>query len=57
MMLQTRCTWCGRLFDLDRAAIVRGRWRLCPDCQEPPPTGGVLAVNDVVVPQWTKEAA
>ncbi len=58
MMLQTRCKWCGRLFDLDRAAIVRGRWRLCPDCRGPlPPTGGAPVPNGNVVRPWTKEAA
>jgi len=57
MRLEVRCRRCGQAFEPDRRAIVVGRWRLCPTCQEPPPIGGVLAVNDVVVNRWTKEAA
>ena len=57
MRLEVRCRRCGRAFEPDRRTIVLGRWRLCPNCQEPPPTGGVLAVNDVVVHRWTTEAA
>ncbi len=58
MILQKRCTQCGRLFELDRAAILGGRWRLCPDCRGPlPPTGGVPVPDGNVVRPWTTEAA
>lgn len=58
MILQTRCRWCGRMFDLDRAAILGGKWRLCPDCRGPlPPTGGVQVPEGATGRRWTKEAA
>ncbi len=40
MRLEVRCRRCGRMFEPDRRAIVLGRWRPCPACQDPPPTGG-----------------
>lgn len=43
MKLEVRCRRCGRAFEPDRKAIMLGRWRLCPDCQDPTPTGGVPA--------------
>ena len=58
MILQKRCTQCGRLFDLDRAAILGRRWRLCPDCRGPlPPTGGVPVPEARNTRPWTTEAA
>jgi hypothetical protein len=41
MSMTTRCTNCGRGFDLDRRDIVRGPryWRLCPACRNPPAGG------------------
>lgn len=37
MSIQTRCRRCGREFEADRAAILSGCWRLCPDCRDLPP--------------------
>ncbi len=42
MRIEVRCRRCGRVFEPDRRAIAHGRWRLCPTCQDPPPTGGVV---------------
>ena len=56
--MQTRCKRCGRLFDLDRTAILYGRWRLCPDCRGPlPPSGGVPVPDRVSGHTWSQEAA
>ncbi len=58
MILEMQCRACGRLFDLDRAAIVVGRWRLCPDCRGPlPPTGGVSVPDLTGERPLAKEAA
>ncbi len=58
MILQKRCTRCGRQFDLDRAAVLNGTWRLCPNCRGPlPPTGAVPVPDGVDDRPWAKEAA
>ncbi len=41
MPIEIRCRGCGRPFVADRAAILAGRWRLCPVCRDPSPPGGV----------------
>ncbi len=41
MRIEVRCRRCGRAFEPDRRAIVLGRWRIYPDCQDLLPTGGV----------------
>jgi len=35
--IQTWCRRCGREFVADRASVVAGVWRLCPDCRGEPP--------------------
>ena len=40
MSITTRCRRCGRTFQLDRAAILAGRWRLCSACRDSSPPGG-----------------
>ena len=32
----TTCRRCGVEFEPDRAAILAGAWRLCPDCRDAP---------------------
>ncbi len=39
MPIEVRCRRCGRPFVADRAAILAGRWRLCPACRDPSPSG------------------
>jgi len=40
MTIATWCRRCGSEFTADRAAILAGRWRLCPDCRaKPAPVG------------------
>lgn len=57
MSLSTRCRRCGREYDLDRAAILAGTWRLCPSCRTPP--GGAAGqppdlrpTAKLVTPTW-----
>ncbi len=57
MRLEVRCRRCGRAFEPDRRAIVLGRWRLCPACQDPPPTGGVPAADPPLRGHALPEAA
>jgi hypothetical protein len=35
--LETTCRICGRVYDIDRADLVRGpdHWRRCPECRKP----------------------
>ena len=51
MGMRTRCRRCGREYDLDRAAIVAGRWRLCPACRDLPPPGRADGAADPFVPR------
>ena len=51
MGMRTRGRRCGREYDLDRAAIVAGRWRLCPSCRGLPPGGRVDGVSDPFAPR------
>ncbi len=30
------CKTCSREFEPDHADYIRGRWRTCPDCRQPP---------------------
>lgn len=46
MTVQTRCKRCGRLFELDRDAMTKGRRPLCPDCRRPQPPPGGLPVSN-----------
>ena len=32
-LIVTTCASCQREFEPDRASIVRGDWRTCPDCR------------------------
>ena len=57
MKLEVRCRRCGRAFEPDRRAIVLGRWRLCPECQDTPPAGGVPVADMVAGRLMTKEVA
>lgn len=43
MTIELHCRRCGRIFTTDRAAILAGPhlWRLCPECRDPSPPGGL----------------
>ena len=43
MEITITCARCGAEFTPTRADVVRGTWRVCPDCR----TGGVLAEIDL----------
>ncbi len=57
MKLEIRCRRCGRIFEPDRRAIVLGRWRRCPGCQDPDPTGGVPVADMMAGRLMTEEVA
>lgn len=38
MSLIVTCRTCGRDYEPDRAAIIAGLWRDCPECRPPPDT-------------------
>jgi len=45
MSIETRCRRWGRPFVADRAAIVAGRWRLCPAWRAPSPPGALTGAG------------